>query len=217
MTYYVYQLIDPKNNKPFYIGKGTKRRAYQHATLRDGNNNPHKNRVIQKIIESGYQPIIEFLHQDILDAQEAYLLEEQEISRIGLTNLTNLTPSARPPSKQGWKPSEETLTKRRQNLKGIPRTKQWCENLSLSKQGIKNPRFGKKEPCSNERRMSVIKGKNLPRYNVYKTALEMLSHGMPADKVAKELSIGRGICFRLKNGTHGIFTAFPELKKIKTC
>jgi len=31
LKYYVYALIDPRNNKPFYIGKGKDNRIYNHV------------------------------------------------------------------------------------------------------------------------------------------------------------------------------------------
>ena len=53
--------------------------------------------------------------------------------------------------------------------------------------------------------------KNLPNYELYKTAIDLLDKGISADKVAVQLSIGRGVCFKLKNRSHLIFQAFPEL------
>lgn len=214
--YYVYQLVDPRNNKVFYIGKGKGRRAYSHAKFQDGNENLYKNRIIQKIISDGQQPIVEFLHENINDESLAYMLEEKEIARVGLENLTNLTPSSRPPSRKGWKPSRETLLKRSRSLKGIPRSNEWKQNLSKAKQGKNNPMYGKKFPCTAERQYAISKAKNLPVYPVYKQALEMMRQGISADETARKLGIGRGICFQLKNGTHGIFIVFPELRESET-
>ena len=147
-TYYVYQLIDPRNGLPFYVGKGTRDRAYQHIKFKDGNQNPYKERKIKNILKKGLEPKIEFLHQDIVSEDVAYDLEKEAIQYIGIKNLTNITEDRRPPTKKGWKPTAKTLAKRSASLKGLPRTKEWCQNLSDSKQGENNPRFGIKE--SNE-------------------------------------------------------------------
>lgn len=210
MKYYVYQLIDPASNTPFYIGKGTSNRAWSHNNFKDGNENPYKDRYIKKLHSQNLEPIIDIVKYFDLE-QDAYNYEEYLTEYIGLENLTNLVIGARPPSKKGWKPSKETLSKRSRGLKGIPRTKEWCDNLSLAKQGEKNPMYGKFKPCSAERKLAILRGKNQSNYELYKTAISLLDLGIAVDKVSKDLKIGRGVCFRLKNRTHGIFQAFPEL------
>lgn len=211
MKYYVYQLIDPRSNKPFYIGKGTKNRAWSHNKYSDGNRNPYKDRYIAKLHSQDLEPIVDIIKY-FENEQDAYNFEEHLTESIGLVNLTNLVIGGRPPNKTGWKPSNETLDKRSRGLKGIPRTTEWCNNLSLSKQGANNPMYGKKSPCTEERKLAVLKGKNAANYELYKTAIDLIDAGNSADTVSNLLSIGRGVCFRLKNRTHGIFKAFPELK-----
>lgn len=212
MTYYVYQLIDPRSNQIFYVGKGSGNRAQTHLSGRDGNGNTHKDRIINKIRAAGLEPIIEYVQKDILYENQAYELEEEMIEHYGLENLTNICPSNRPPSKKGWKPGPETLEKRSQSLKGIARTEEWCQRLSEAKQGPKNPMYGKKLPCTEERRLSILKTKNQSNYNLYKEAIARIDNGERVDNVCKDLGIYRGVGFKLKNRSHGIFKAFPELK-----
>jgi hypothetical protein len=210
MKYYVYQLIDPVLNKPFYIGKGSKNRAWSHNEFKDGNENLYKDRYIKKLHSQNLKPIVDIIEYFDIE-QDAYDYEETLTESIGLENLTNIVIGARPPSKIGWKPSNETLAKRSRGLKGIPRTEEWCRNLSLAKQGENNPMYGKSNPCSAERKLAILRAKNQNNYNLYKTAISLIDTGQSVDLVAKELNIGRGVCFRLKNRTHGIFQAFPEL------
>lgn len=210
MRYYVYQLLNPISNKPFYIGKGSGDRAWTHNFFKDGNNNFYKDEYIKMLHSQGLEPIVDIVKY-FNSEDEAYDYEEQLTESIGLKNLTNLVIGARPPSKEGWVPSAETLAKRSRGLKGIPRTKEWCQNLSLAKQGKNNPMYGKKVPCSAERQMSIIRAKNLPNYETYKQAIELLNAGISADKVANQLGISRGVCFKLKNRSHLFFKAFPEL------
>ena len=66
-TYYVYQLVDPRNGLPFYVGKGTGDRAYQHTKFKDGNQNPYKERKIKNILKAGLEPLVEFLYQGIIN------------------------------------------------------------------------------------------------------------------------------------------------------
>ena len=100
--YYVYQLIDPRNNKPFYIGEGKGERARSHQKFKSGCVNPHKDRVIKKIHSDGLEVKIEFLYTG-LTKEQSRLLEEEIIQKIGLENLTNITPSANPPINFGEK------------------------------------------------------------------------------------------------------------------
>jgi hypothetical protein len=46
--HYVYQLVDPRTNKPFYIGEGKEQRAWSHLAFKSGCVNPHKDRIIKK-------------------------------------------------------------------------------------------------------------------------------------------------------------------------
>lgn len=95
-NYYVYQLVDPRTNKPFYIGEGKEQRAWSHLSFKSGCVNPHKDRIIRKIQALGLDAIVEMLHIN-LNKEQSELLEEQVISTIGLDKLTNITPNAHPP------------------------------------------------------------------------------------------------------------------------
>jgi hypothetical protein len=57
-TYYVYVLIDPRNNQPFYVGKGKDKRVEAHYYNWESDRmvNPYKARKINKLKELGYEP-----------------------------------------------------------------------------------------------------------------------------------------------------------------
>ena len=89
MQYYVYQLIDPRNSKPFYVGKGKGERIYAHEREAEGKSQHPKCRVIREIKELGY--VIEYkILKRFEDEEQAYLYEAEVILDIGLENLTNL-------------------------------------------------------------------------------------------------------------------------------
>lgn len=215
--YYVYQLIDPRTNKPFYIGKGSGDRAWTHNKFKDGNCNPYKDRYIRKLHRQKLEPIVDIVKYFEVE-DEAYQFEEQLTESIGLENLTNMVIGVRPPSQKGRIVSAESRAKRSVKLKGIPRTEEWRKRLSESKSGENNPRYGVKEDpeAKKRRRLAVLKGKNAPNYDLYKQAIALMDNGTSADKVAEHLGIGRNICFKLKNRSHGIFEAFPELVELYT-
>ena len=84
---------------------------------------------------------------------------------------------------------------------------------SESRQGENNPRYGVKEdPATTElRRQRMLVTKNLPNYELYKSLIEKLNAGQSATSLAKESGVGKGVVCKLKNRTHGVFQAFPEL------
>ena len=85
LGYYVYLYVDPRDNKPFYVGKGMGNRAFAH--LADTSESPKVER-IRQLNEEGFQPVIELLAYG-LDEQTAFKMEAAAIDLIGFENLTN--------------------------------------------------------------------------------------------------------------------------------
>jgi hypothetical protein len=85
LGYYVYLYVDPRNNQPFYVGKGTGNRAFSH--LNDQSESP-KVEYIKRLAHEGLEPVIELLAFG-LDEETAFKVEAAAIDLIGFENLTN--------------------------------------------------------------------------------------------------------------------------------
>ena len=78
--YYVYVLIDPRTNVPFYVGKGNKDRVNRHYYNWSSvdKSNPHKANKIKKLKSLGYQPtyeiIFEHFNEELVFAKERELI-----------------------------------------------------------------------------------------------------------------------------------------------
>ena len=87
-AYYIYALKDPRSNpaKPFYIGKGTGTRKFDHFVRVD---ETKKGRRIADIIAAGKEPVITTLADELTELQ-AIKLEAELISAFGLESAGGL-------------------------------------------------------------------------------------------------------------------------------
>jgi hypothetical protein len=92
LGHYVYMYVDPRNERPFYVGKGKGRRILAHfEDARDSN----KRRLIDELSASGFTPRLEILAHGLRDAESALRIEAAVIDVLGLGSLTNEV--------RGWK------------------------------------------------------------------------------------------------------------------
>ncbi len=79
--YYVYALKDPRSSvaMPFYIGKGTGSRAFDHLVSPDGTRRYVR---IREIVDSGHKPLVDIL-VDNLTETDALRIEAELISAFG--------------------------------------------------------------------------------------------------------------------------------------
>ena len=115
--YYIYHYIDPRDNLPFYVGKGKDNRCFDHLNETEEKTlNRHKFYRIQFLIQNNMHPIIKKVIDNIADEEEAYRLETVEIlkyGRIGFEEngiLTNICLYNKPPS---WKNRVKTKEHRK--------------------------------------------------------------------------------------------------------
>lgn len=90
--YFVYALVDPRNQKIFYIGKGKNKRPFDHLSEAISGVDTFKCRRIRKIIEAGFECYdVIYLHKDLTE-EEAFELEKQEIAKyLPSGYLTNIS------------------------------------------------------------------------------------------------------------------------------
>lgn len=72
--YYVYKLVDPRTNEPFYIGKGDRETTPLQSKLTT--RNKYKENKIDSIRNAGLAPIIEYIAENIIEERLAYDIEE---------------------------------------------------------------------------------------------------------------------------------------------
>ena len=65
--YYVYIYIDPRNNLPFYVGKGHNERWRYHLNLNNRYYNLYLRNKIKSIRREGYEPIVEKIKKNLSD------------------------------------------------------------------------------------------------------------------------------------------------------
>lgn len=91
LGYYVYLLIDPRNNKVFYVGKGKSNRINQHllGALDDKTHETEKIKKIREIQNAGLE-VKHFVLRHELTEKEAFEVESAVIDILGKDKLTNI-------------------------------------------------------------------------------------------------------------------------------
>lgn len=86
LGYYVYLYVDPRTDKPFYVGKGVGNRILAHfGDVRDSK----KSKLITELKSAGISPRLEVLAHGLKDEETAFRIEAAVIDALDLKQLTN--------------------------------------------------------------------------------------------------------------------------------
>lgn len=106
MRFYVYELVDPRSGKVFYVGKGHGSRMYDHDWEAQRGYRSRKCQTIRDIWAAGLA-VQRRKAAHFSEESDAYAAEADLIRPIGLANLTNVVAGGvglRPRGKEATKP-----------------------------------------------------------------------------------------------------------------
>ena len=86
---YVYMLVDPRDELPFYVGKGRGNRIFQHIENAYADLDAKKSKLISEIMQEG-KDIRHFVVRHGLSDEEAFHAEAALIDALGIENLSNI-------------------------------------------------------------------------------------------------------------------------------
>lgn len=88
LGFYVYGLVDPRDNRIFYVGKASaNNRAFDH--FKASKKETKKSKLISEIRAEKHQPEVEILRYGLESQEIAFEVEAAIIDAFGLENLTN--------------------------------------------------------------------------------------------------------------------------------
>lgn len=86
LGYYVYLYVDPRTDRPFYVGKGVGERILSHLSEAGES---RKHRMIAELRAEGLAPRLEVLTHALPNEETAFRIEAAVIDLFGLDDLTN--------------------------------------------------------------------------------------------------------------------------------
>jgi len=186
--FYIYHYIDPRDNLPFYVGKGTNDRIFDHLHETESNTeNRHKFYHIQYLKNNGLEPILQKVVENIEDEALAYRLETEEIlkyGRIGFEScgiLTNVCLGSNPPSPKGKIKSEIhrlRLSESRIGKRSTDSTKK--KNSNITKERIAKGEFGHYTPHTEDSKIKTSTTKKSQQMKWYNNGEKSILIGKDA-------------------------------------
>jgi len=86
LGYYVYLYSDPRDGKPFYVGKGKGPRVLAHLSAEAES---RKTAMLSALSDAGHEPQLDILAHALKDEETALRVEAAVIDALGLDQLTN--------------------------------------------------------------------------------------------------------------------------------
>lgn len=188
--YYVYYLINPIKNVPFYVGKGKNRRCYQHLTDKASyTKNRRLTGHIRNLREAGIEPLVVKI-KDNLKEEEAFLLEENEIvkyGRIGYDEngiLMNIFISNRPEKRIGTDNGFYGKTHSEETKRSISEANLGRKHTEETKRKMSNSHRGIPKSTETKRKMSE---KATGRNHTDKTKNKLKEYNLQEDVLRKNI------------------------------
>lgn len=211
MTYYVYMLIDPRKNLPFYVGKGTGRRARTHLWKNPDTRNQYKENIIASIRAEGLEPEIRYVVENLEDEKLAYKIETELIKHYGRKGydkdgiLSNVCENAAPPNHKGKTYEQIYGSKERAEEQRLLRIKIQKERGGFgpkfhseeTKRKLSEKSKGRKYgPCSEERKQKIRENRKPAKgENHYLSKHWILTS--PSGEVFSQIGNLAGLCSNL--------------------
>jgi hypothetical protein len=227
--FYVYIYYHPVTNIPFYVGKGSKKRAWIHLTSKAHNHFIH---TIEKIRKEGNEPLVK-IYKNNLCEKEAYELEMLLIKKYGKKVdgtgcLCNKTNGGEGGGVIGRVVSEETRKKMSESQKGKKLSEEQIEHLrelgrNVSeeiKKRISITNTGRKLSEETRKKMSDSRRGRVVSEETRKKLSESLK-GRVVSKETKEklriANIGKKHSEETKNKLREAYKNMSQEKKDKIC
>jgi len=177
--YYVYYLIDPRDNVVFYVGKGTKGRMNYHENyVKSGkpikSSRPKFNK-IKEILDAGYE-VIKLKVFETDDELLAYTTEIEHINAIGIENLTNIATDRKEVSISKLVSDGLRNSKKYAAFVDYLRSDEGKEHCRIKNLGPRNPMYGKK--LSPEHKKALHEGASRPSTEEHKKNISKALKGI---------------------------------------
>jgi len=193
--FYVYALIDPRTNLPFYIGKGQGDRCLGHfKQTKNHHTNSKKYNKIQSLKKQGFEIPVEKLYEN-LDENTAYSLEKELIKKYGRKDidengiLTNIDAGGHGSSSHTKKSKDLISEKQKIRYAEMPAEKRKRKpHTEATKEKMRNKKLGKKLSEEHKQKLrdaSGMRGKNHKEESIEKMRLKRLGFKFKEESVQK--------------------------------